>query len=282
MINSEPKKISTFKVVIGVLIFVFIATAAMSSGLFATNAGVVAARVMDVNNVSDIAYTYEGDFYKVPVDGEKTTSFDGEIETHKQWERGDTFSVGRDGGSFTFRTDKEDVYFKFDNGEYKLEMDNIDINTISVSPDEKRLMLVADDDLYLFSIKEKKLDKFSMVEENIDEAMFTIGNDFVYKKGTYLYYSSGGYKAEIEDNVSFLTVSYDSMAVYYVRNNKELVRFRFGGKKEESGNIVIDENVSDMFYCGANYLAYIKDKEINIAHGIEKKSLNISADALLY
>ena len=282
MINKEPRKISTFKIVIGVLVFVFIATGIMSSGLFTTNAGVAAAKPMDINNVSDIVYTYEEILYKTSVDGENTALFDADVEHENNRKIGDTFSLGKDDTSFVFRTSEAGVYFKLDNGEYKLPIENIDIDSISLSPNEKRLMLVADNDLYLCNIKEKKLDRFSMVEENIDEASFTIGGDFVYKKGTYLYYSSGGYKAEIESNASVLTVSYDSMGLYYIRSNGELVRFRTGGKQGENGSVVIDENVSDMFYCGANYLAYIKDGEINIAKEIEKKSLNISADTLIY
>ena len=282
MVNKEPRKVSTFKVVIGVLVFVFIATGIMSSGLFTTNAGVVAAKPMDVNNVSDIVHTYEGISYKTSVDGENTILFDVDVKLEDDRKIGDTFSLGKDGTSLVFRTSEEGVYFKLDDEEYKLAIENIDINSISISPNEKSLMLVADNDLYLCSIKEKKLDRFSMVEEDIDEASFTIGGDFVYKKGSYLYYSSGGYKAEIENNASVLTVSYDSMALYYIRGNGELVRFITGGKQGENGSVVIDENVSDMFYCGANYLAYIKDGEINIAKEIEKKSLNISADTLIY
>lgn len=137
--------------------------------------------------------------------------------------------------------------------------------------------------LYLVNLKNNEVDKYTVIDENVTEAFFTgLKNDIVYMKGKDFYYSSGGYKSEIEKNIEKIAVATDGMSVYYTKSDLTLVKFDVGK------TTTLDSNVCDMVYCGGEKLAYIKDystvtEDGNLfyADGKEVIDVGVKAEAFL-
>ncbi len=151
------------------------------------------------------------------------------------------------------------MFYNFKDTPFELGMGSGDLDTVSVSADDRKMMIVSNGErkIYIYSLNVAEGNTAEALEigKSVIKASFTgLKNDFAFLDASGdFYYSSGGYTFLEAEDVKKFETGYDVMSVYYLKNNGEFYSFYVGEEKK------LDEGVEDFCYSGSNNTAVIKD-----------------------
>ncbi|MGL4789831.1 MAG: hypothetical protein ACRCW1_00360 [Anaerotignaceae bacterium] len=149
-------------------------------------------------------------------------------------------------------------------------------NTLTVSQSlEQALFITSGNGLILLDVSGKEINMYS-IDDGVTACSFTgKGKDIVYLKDSTFYYSSGGYKNEIDQQVYKMVVADDSKKIFYLKNIGEggvLMYFNEGKEK------MLEVFTTDLVYGGSGYIVYIKNGTIYYSNGKSDTNTGIQAD----
>lgn len=182
-------------------------------------------------------------------------------------------------GRFVMTEKDGDLFFTRKNKSlYKIDIENIDTKSLALSADEKCFMAIGAKTLYKINIKNDDIVSITPIDENVDFAAFTGGgSDIAYIKDKDFYYTSGGYKDKLDEDVSCIEPAHDGMAVFYIKKG-DVLKFHVGKNEKDK---VYASNVSDMAYIGEDSFAYIKNSKLFIYRDGKSIDLQVDADSFI-
>ena len=212
-------------------------------------------------------------FFEPNENGNYTSYFFSNGNTEKMFENcSDAMAVGNEKSEyFVYDYVSEDVnkamFSNFKDEPFELNIGSGDMDTVSLSADDRKLMIVSNGErklyVYNLNVTEGNTTEALEVGKSVIKASFTgLKNDFAFldAEGDF-YYSSGGYTFLEDEDVKKFETGYDVMSLYYLKNNGEFYSFYVGEEKK------LDEGVEDFCYFGSNNTAVIKDYDKMLKKG---------------
>ena len=174
------------------------------------------------------------------------------------------------------------MFSNFKDQPFELGVKGFAPESAMMSPDSRKFMVIAGENrsLYVFNINNvnKSTEGGISVGENVETASFTgLKNDFGFidSNGDF-YYSSGGYTFKEDENINKAEFAFDTLTVFYVKDDGSLIRFYVGGKTP------VASGIKDICYIGSNNLACITDDgKLGIVKNDDFEKLNIDAGSFM-
>lgn len=257
--NERKHKINNFALAAVIILLVTIFSIIYSGGTARRLRAEDDASVIFRNNNSIFVYSIEDGVY--------------ELKDYESDESKSVSCVAEKNGEYYF-VDKK-------GNEFRLEIENILLETVSISYDKKYVAFLNEKrDLYRVNVSGDKPNTYSIIDNDVKHYSFTgRKNDIVFMKDDdSMFYFSGYYKNKEEENIKKFQVS-NGMDIFYIRDGGTAVMFNVGKKTE------FDENVNDIKF-NDGLLFYIKEndenkKELCYFNGEESFYSNIEAESFL-